>query len=71
MIPRRRDRRPDDKRVRFDADAFKRRSVVVERCIGWPEECRAMPAGFDKPAMNYPATTTMAIIHRYLRKLAP
>ena len=70
VIPRRSDRRPDDERARFDADAYRRRSVV-ERCLGWLKECRAMATRFDKLAVNYLATVKSAMIRRYLRKLAP
>lgn len=70
VIPRRSDRRPDDGRARFDADAYKRRSVV-ERCMGWLKECRAMATRLDKLAVNYLATVKLAMIQRYLRKLAP
>ena len=70
VIPRRSDQRPDDKRVRFDGEAYKRRSVV-ERCMGWLKECRAMATRFDKLAVNYLATVKLAMIQRHLRKLAP
>lgn len=70
VIPRRADQRPGDKRSHFDADAYKRRSVV-ERCLGWLKECRAMATRFDKLAVNYLATVKLAMIRRYLRKLAP
>jgi transposase len=70
VIPRRSDQRPDDKRVRFDREEYKRRSVV-ERCVGWLKECRAMATRFDKLAVNYLATVKLAMIQRYLRQLAP
>ncbi len=70
VIPRRKDQHPDDKRVRFDKDAYRRRSVV-EQCMGWLKECRAVATRFDKLATNYLATVKMAMIQRYLRKLAP
>ena len=70
VIPRRKDQRPDEKRVRFDKDAYKRRSVV-EQCMGWLKECRAVATRFDKLAVNDLATVKMAMLHRYLRKLAP
>jgi len=70
VIPRRKDQRPDDKRVRFDKDAYKRRSVV-EQCMGWLKQCRAVATRLDKLAVNYLATVKMALIQRYLRKLAP
>lgn len=70
VIPRRKDQRPGDGRVRFDAEAYKRRSVV-EQCVGWLKECRAVATRFDKLAVNYLATVKLAMIQRYLRLLAP
>ncbi len=68
VIPRRKDQRPDDKRMRFDKEAYRRRSVV-ERCIGWLKESRAVATRFDKLAMNYLATVQWAMVQRYLRLL--
>jgi transposase len=70
VIPRRKDQRPDDGRVRFDKETYKRRAVV-EQCVGWLKECRAMATRFDKLAVNYLATVKLAMIQRYLRLLAP
>jgi len=69
VIPRRKDQRPDDGRVRFDAETYKRRSVV-EQCVGWLKECRAVATRFDKLAVNYLATVKLAMIQRYLRMLS-
>jgi transposase len=68
VIPRRKDQRPDDGRVRFDREAYRRRNVV-ERCVGWLKECRAVATRFDKLAVNYLATVKLAMIQRYLRLL--
>ncbi len=68
MIPRRKDQRPDDGRVQFDAEAYKKRSVV-EQCVGWLKECRAVATRFDKLAVNYLATVKLAMVRRYLRLL--
>ena len=68
VIPRRADQRPDDGRVRFDRDTYRRRNVV-ERCVGWLKECRAVGTRFDKLAGNYLTTVTLAMIQRYLRLL--
>jgi transposase len=68
VIPRRKDQRPDDKRVKFDRAAYKRRAVV-EQCVGWLKECRAVATRFDKLAVNYLATVKLAMIQRYLRIL--
>lgn len=68
VIPRRSDQRPGDKRHRFDRAAYRRRAVV-EQCVGWLKECRAVGTRFDKLAVNYEATVKLAMIQRYLRKL--
>ena len=63
-----RNQKPDDRRHRFDREAYRRRSVV-EQCVGWLKECRAVGTRFDKLAVNYEATVKLAMIQRYLRKL--
>jgi transposase len=68
VIPRRKDQRPDDGRVRFDEEAYRRRSVV-EQCVGLLKECRAVATRFDKLAVNYLATVQWAMVQRYLRLL--
>ena len=68
VIPRRKDQRPGDGRVRFDRDTYKRRAVV-EQCVGWLKESRAVATRFDKLAVHYLATVKLAMIQRYLRLL--
>jgi transposase len=68
VIPRRSNQRPDDGRHRFDRESYRRRAVV-EQCVGWVKECRAVGTRFDKLAVNYTATLKLAMIQRYLRKL--
>ena len=68
VIPRRRDQRPGDGRVRLDREMYKRRSAV-ERCVGRLKECRAVATRFDKLAVNYLATVKWAMVQRYLRLL--
>ena len=70
VIPYRKDQNPGDRRHRFDRMAYRRR-CVVEQCVGWLKECRAVGTRFDKLAVNYQATVKPAMIQRYLRKLAP
>jgi transposase len=70
VIPYRKDQNPDDRRHRFDRVVYRRRSVI-EQCVGWLKECRAVGTRFDKLAVNYKATVQLAMIRRYLRKLAP
>jgi transposase len=69
VIPRRKDQRPDDGRVKFNRETYKRRAVV-EQCVGWLKESRALATRFDKLAINYLATVKLAMIQRYLRLLA-
>jgi transposase len=67
VIPTRKDQR---QRPSFDKEAYRRRNVV-ERCVNWLKESRALATRFDKLAVNYLATVKLAILQRYLRKLAP
>jgi transposase len=65
IIPTRKDQR---RRPGFDKDTYRQRNVV-ERCIGWLKESRALATRFDKLAVNYLATVQLAILRRYLRIL--
>src|SRR5262249_26219599 len=67
VIPTRKDQR---RRPGFDPAADRGRNVV-ERCINWLKESRALATRFDKLAVNYLATVKLAIVQHYLRKLAP
>ncbi len=67
VIPTRKDQRP---RPGFDKETYRERNVV-ERCVNWLKESRALATRFDKLAVNYLATVKLAILQRYLRKLAP
>jgi hypothetical protein len=42
---------------------------VIERCIGWLKESRAVATRYDKLAVNFLATVHVAMIERYLRLL--
>ena len=65
VIPTRKDQR---RRPGFDGEAYRRRNVV-ERCVGWLKESRAVATRFDKLAVNYLATVKLAMLQRYLRIL--
>jgi len=67
VIPTRKDQR---RRPGFDAVLYRRRNVV-ERCINWLKDCRALATRFAKLAVNYLATVKLAMLQQYLRKLAP
>ncbi len=68
VIPRRVDQKPEDGRVRFDVETYRRRGTV-EQCIGWLKECRHLATRFDKLAVNFLAMVHLAFIERYLRIL--
>jgi transposase len=67
VIPTRKDPR---RRPGFDKEAYRRRNVV-ERCINWLKESRALATRFDKLAVNFLTTVKLAILQLCLRKLAP
>jgi transposase len=69
VIPRRKDRRPAAGRGTVDRGTDKRRAVV-EPCVGWLKESRAVATRCDKLAVNYLAPGKRAMTHRYLRRLA-
>lgn len=52
----------------FDKVTYRRRSVI-ECCIGWLKECRALATRFEKLAVNFLGTVRLAFILRYLRLL--
>ena len=68
VIPRRSDQHPTDGRVRFDRQAYRRRSTI-EQCNGWLKECRRVATRFEKLAVNFLAMIHLAFIERYLRIL--
>ena len=55
-----------DPEVKFDKDAYKRRSIV-EQSIGWLKECRRIGTRFEKLAINFLAMIKVAMIKRALR----
>ena len=65
VVPTRKDQR---RRPSFDKEGYRRRNVV-ERCVGWLKESRAVATRFDKLAVNYLTTVKLAILRRYLRIL--
>jgi transposase len=68
VIPRRSDQKPEDGRVKFDRESYRKR-CSVEQCIGWLKECRRLGTRFDKLAVNFLAMIHAAFIQRYLRIL--
>lgn len=68
VIPRRIDQHPDDHRVHFDRQTYRRR-CTVEQCIGWIKECRRVATRFEKLAVNFLAMIHLVFIERYFRLL--
>jgi transposase len=70
VIPQRSDQkaRHRGRPLKFDADLYRRRNVV-ERCVGWLKECRAVATRFEKLASHYLGMVKTAMIERYLRLL--
>ena len=68
VIPRRSDQRPEDGRVTFDLETYRKR-CTIEQCTGWLKECRHIGTRFDKLAVNFLAMIHLAFIERYLRIL--
>jgi len=52
--------------VAFDPETYRQRNVI-ERCVGWFKEMRALCTRFEKLAVNYLAMFKLAIIERYLK----
>lgn len=70
VIPpkRKRGKRRPGRPVSYNAEHYRQRSVV-ECCVGWLKECRAVATRFEKLALHYLAMVKLAIIQRYLRLL--
>lgn len=68
VIPRRSDQRPDDRRVKFDRQAYRRRNVV-ERCVGRLREYRRVGTRYEKLAASYLAVLHVACIREWLKTL--
>lgn len=54
--------------IEFDKKTYRRRSMI-ECCVGWLKECRAIATRFEKLAVNFLAMLKLALIQRYLRIL--
>lgn len=70
VIPLRKDerRRRKGRPLNFDRDKYRERNVV-ERCIGWIKENRAVATRYDKLAVNYLAQVKLAMIRLCLDML--
>jgi transposase len=66
VIPSKENEDRNQRPVKFDRRAYRRRNIV-ERLIGWLKEARRVFARFEKTAKNFGGFVKMAFIHRYLR----
>lgn len=66
VIPSKQNEGRNERPVKFDRRAYRRRNIV-ERLIGWLKEARRVFARFEKTAKNFGGFVTMAFIQRYLR----
>ena len=68
VIPERRDQiaRRRGRPPAFDAEQYRRRNVV-ERCIGWLKQARAVATRFEKLALHYLGSLKLAMIRQHLK----
>jgi transposase len=64
QVARRRGRPP-----KFDAQQYRRRNVV-ERCVGWLKQSRAVATRFEKLAIHYVGGVKLAMIRQHLLALS-
>lgn len=50
----------------FNAQQYRRRNVI-ERCVGWLKEARAVATRFEKLAIHYLSSIKLAMVRRHLR----
>jgi len=70
VIPSKKNEDRSTRAVKFDKELYRQRNIV-ERVIGWLKECRCVFARYEKTAINFCGMVKMAMIHRYLKLLAP
>ena len=66
VVPSKENEDRDNRLVKFDREAYRRRNIV-ERLIGWLKECRRVFSRFEKTAKNLGGIIEIAFIERYLR----
>ena len=66
VVPSKENEDRDNRLVKFDREAYRRRNVV-ECLIGWLKECRRVFSRFEKTAKNFGGIIKIAFIERYLR----
>ncbi len=70
VIPSKANENREDRMVEFDKASYRRRSIV-EQLIGWLKECRRVATRYEKRAIHYLSMVKLAMIGRYLRRIAP
>lgn len=68
VIPERRDQvaRRRGRPPKFDAQQYRRRNVV-ERCVGWLKQSRAVATRFEKLAIHYLGGVKLAMVRQHLQ----
>jgi transposase len=66
VIPFKTNQDREQRAVKFDPDTYRSRNII-ERLIGWLNECRRIHSQFEKTAKNFLGMIRVAFIHRYLR----
>ena len=66
VVPSKENEDRDNRLVKFDREAYRRRNIV-ERLIGWLKQCRRVFSRFEKTAKNFGGIIKIAFIERYLR----
>jgi transposase len=54
--------------ISYGRERYRGRNVI-ERCVGWLQECRSIAPRFEKLAVHFLGMVQLAIIERYLRLL--
>ncbi len=68
VIPRREDELKR-RRVPFDRQTYRRRSIIEQR-IGWIKESRRIATRYEKLALNFLAMVKLTMIQSYLQRLS-
>lgn len=69
IIPSKSNEDRDARFVEFDKDTYRRRNIV-ERVIGWLNECRRILTRFEKRARNFLGMLKWAFIQWYLKTMS-
>jgi transposase len=66
VIPSKENEDRSTRMIDFDKEKYRRRNIV-ERLIGWLNECRRVISRYEKTAINFRGIINIAIIQRYLK----